>query len=456
MNEWSDAESHVERAHDAYEAGLWDEAESELREAISINPFQPEWHFNLGLTLEAAGRFRDAVAAFGDASELHPDDPQSPLMAASNCLKLGEPRDALRWLDRAAKNDPSGTQVHVQRIDAFTQLGEHEQAELAFYMGQQLDDQDADLYAAIAESLLRRSMSERAVWCLEQALKLDDSIPGVHARLASVHAAAGRRDLARRHYLMELRRDPGDLVTLLDLGDLLVEMGRPDEAGEKYRRVIELDATSAEAHMALGSLLLDEGKPAEAGRHFEQVLQLDPGFPRARLYAAEAMMAQPGRERISEARALLTRESESFEPQADGPSWEPDDLEVFARLLAQVGLASRAVPVSATLLTYRPNEAAAHHLHGLVLHQDNRTVEAQEAWRRAVELDPRFLPAMVSLIVASAHSKRWGECVRWSARAVQVAPHDPDLRRAMFWLRVREAVDPVARMVRRVIGRRER
>ncbi len=454
MNDWNDAESHVERAHDAYEAGRWDEAESELREAISINPFQPEWHFNLGLTLEAAGRYRDAVAAFGDASELHPEDPQSPLMAAGNCLKLGEAREALRWLDRAAKNDPGVVQVFVQRIDAYTQLGEHEQAELAFYMGQQVDDQNADLYSAIAESLLRRSVNDRAVWCLEQALKLDDSIPGVHARLASVHATLGRLDQARRHYIMELRRDPGDIATLLDLGDLLVEMGRRDEAAEKYRRVIELDATSSEAHMALGGLLLDERKPVEALRHFEQVLQLDPGCPRARLYAAEAILGTGDPARVSEARALLARECEGFEPQADGPSWDAADLEEFARLLLQVGLASKAVPVTATLLTHRAGDPAAHHLHGMVLHQDNRPIEAQEAWRRAVEIDPRFMPALVSLIVASAQAKRWGECVRWSARAVQVAPHDPDLRRAAFWLRVRKAVDPLARVVRRLRGKK--
>lgn len=456
MNDWNDAESHVERAHDAYEAGRWDEAETELREALSINPFQPEWHFNLGLTLEAAGRYRDAVSAFSDASELHPDDPQSPLMAGSNCLRLGEPREALRWLERAIKNDAENVQAYVQRIDALTQLGEHEQAEIAFYMGQQINDQQAELYASIAESLLRRSLSERAIWCLEQAAKLDDALPGVHARLGSVHASLGRRDLARRHYLMELRKDPGDLTTLLDLGDLLVEMGRTEEAAEKYRRVIELDATSADAHMSLGGLLLDDANSTDALTHLEQVLQLDPGYPRAKLYAAEAMLSGGRRERLTEARALLVKESDSFEPEADSDAWEPDDLDVLARLLIQVGLPARAVPVTATLLAHKPTDASCHHLHGIALQQAARPVEAQEAWRRAVDLDSRFLPALVSLIVSCAHAKKWRECVRWSAKAVQVAPHDPDLRRARFWLRVRDAVEPAAKLVRRVTRARNR
>ena len=39
-------------------------ADSTLREAISLNPYRPEWHFNLGLTLEAAGRNGDAATAW--------------------------------------------------------------------------------------------------------------------------------------------------------------------------------------------------------------------------------------------------------------------------------------------------------------------------------------------------------------------------------------------------------
>ncbi len=51
MSSWFDAEDHADRALEMYERGRWAEAEAELRKAISLNPEQPEWHFNLGLTL---------------------------------------------------------------------------------------------------------------------------------------------------------------------------------------------------------------------------------------------------------------------------------------------------------------------------------------------------------------------------------------------------------------------
>ena len=55
MNDWFDAEGHVDRAQELFERGRWSEAEAELRKALALNPDQAEWHYNLGLTLEAKG-----------------------------------------------------------------------------------------------------------------------------------------------------------------------------------------------------------------------------------------------------------------------------------------------------------------------------------------------------------------------------------------------------------------
>src|SRR4051812_41815448 len=87
MNEWFDAEQHVERAHELYQAGRWEEAESELRQALSLNPQQAEWQFNLGLTLDAAGRHREAADVFRTACELDPEDPQSAIMAGLSLIQ---------------------------------------------------------------------------------------------------------------------------------------------------------------------------------------------------------------------------------------------------------------------------------------------------------------------------------------------------------------------------------
>ena len=137
MNDWFEAENRVERAHELYEAGRWEEAESLLREALSLNPYHAEWHFNLGLTLDASGRFDEAVESFARAFELSTRDAQPAMMAGSGCIRAERYRDAILWFESAAEIDPRNVGSFVNRIHAYARLGEHEQAEVMFYLAQQ-------------------------------------------------------------------------------------------------------------------------------------------------------------------------------------------------------------------------------------------------------------------------------------------------------------------------------
>ena len=113
MNDWSDAEGHVEKAHEHFEHGRWADAESELRQALALNPYKPEWHFNLGLTLEAAGRFGDAIEAFRDCHMLDQDDTQVMVLLGVNSLRTGNPADGAVWLDKASKVDPQCLEAYI-------------------------------------------------------------------------------------------------------------------------------------------------------------------------------------------------------------------------------------------------------------------------------------------------------------------------------------------------------
>jgi tetratricopeptide (TPR) repeat protein len=446
MEEWNDAEKHVERAHDLYEAGRWEEAEAELRRALALRPLEPEWNFNLGLTLEAAGRPRDASEAFARAAELSTEDGQPALMAGRCLLDAGDDAGAVEWLERAQQIDGDLVMSYVHRIEAYTHLGQHDQAELMFYLAQQREPRNVEALIAMADSLLGRELHEKAIWCLKEALEVSPDQDGVHARLAEAYAATGRHERARQLYLRELRRNPGDIDTLLDLGALLVEMNRGQEASEKFRRVLELDPEDVDAHFQLARLAEMQGDAEEAIRQFDVVHRLDADFPGVRRRLASLLMDRRTRDpkRVDD---LLQRELTRFENEPE--RFEAAALVELGNLLLDAGLTREASRVLKRLVEVSGKDAGAHHLLSVALLELGEIEAGKEAARTALSIDDRLVPAMHNLAIACLRERRWRRARKWLKRARKVEPDEASLRRlsyAIFWYAIRDTIGRLLRI----------
>lgn len=460
MNDWFDAERHVEKAHEYYEAGQWDAAENELRDALALNPYQPEWHFNLGLTLDAAAKHAEAVAAFKAAHKLKPDDPQALLMVGSSLLAEGKSEEALPWLEKAeALSEKDSAQALVHKVEAFAHLGRHAEAEEAFYLAQQIEPEHPDLYVGMAESLLAQGKHDRAVWCLREAARLDPSLVGINARLADAYAQTGRQERARQLYLLELRRDPGDIDTLLDLGDLLVEMARYIEAGEKFRRVLELEPDNIDAHFALGDLAERAGDRTAAATSFDVVVRLDTTFPEARARLAALLLDEDRPDAAVRARTLLRGEkTELLKELAEVEGRLSDELrervEELGGLMLDAQLAGEVVKVLEAAVEAEPNHAGLRHLLSVAQLETGRTAAGIEQAREALRLDGRMVPAMHNLALANLELGRTQRARYWASQASSIDPDDPAIRRLRLRLMLRFWAGAFAAVRRLLSGER--
>lgn len=441
MNDWHDAEGHVERAHELFEDGRWAEAERELRRALSLNPYKAEWHFNLGLTLEAAGRYDEALAAFRECHNLDGEDAQCVLLLGVNALRTSDLRGAIKWLEKAQKLDPSMVDSYVHRIEAYARLGDHEHAEVMFYLAQQHDPNHAGAYANLAESLLARGKHDRAVWCLREAAGHDPNMPRIHARLAEAYAATGRRERARQLLLKELRNDPGDIDVLLDLGCLLADMNRLSESGEKFRRILEIEPDHVDAHFFLADLAERQGQVDAALEGFGVVLRLEPGFANARRRLAALLLTRARSDDANTARQLLAEEVGILrqwreDPGPGDPPFHDDDLNDLGQTLLDAQMPGEAREVLAFLAARRPE--SANTLHSLsVANFQLGDREAGVRWATAsLTHDATSVPTMHNLAVAAVQSRDWSTALMWIRKALAIDPDDAALRRlrAKVWL----------------------
>lgn len=450
MSDWFEAERHVERAHELYEAGRWAEAEAALREALSLNPYRAEWHFNLGLTLEAAGRWCDAAAAFKEASTLEPRDYQTQLLLGVNLLRMEDPVGAMGVFDRARQIDPTRAEPFVYLVEAHARRGDHEQAELMFYQALQLEPAPADqalAYANLAESLIEREQWERAIHCLREASALNPQLERVHARLAHTYARTGRHERARQLYLRELRDQPGDIDTLLDLGCLLVDMNRLAEAAEKFRRVLEIESDNPDAHYYLGGVALRQRRLKEAAAAWRLVLRLDPEYPEVRRRLARLMLDENN---VPEARKLLRREMN--EVKRDAGLFEEADLLDLAVLLLDAKLSKDSAVVHRMYLDRCPADARGwHHLSLAYFQMGNRGLGA-EACAKALELDPNLQPALHNMALACIQDRNFRRARIYLERAIALAPDDHALRRLRMTIRLYRMIEFLGQAAGRLWG----
>ena len=99
-----------------------------LESAIEISPRLSQAHLERGKALEALGRTSEAVSAYFRALEEEPNLPEAQLRVAAIQLKQGRADQALARLNSAAERQPDDPEIRYQRGLAYLQTQRPEQA----------------------------------------------------------------------------------------------------------------------------------------------------------------------------------------------------------------------------------------------------------------------------------------------------------------------------------------
>jgi len=434
MNEWTDAETRVERARELYDRGRWAEAAAELRAAIEVNPNNADWHFNLGLTLDAMEDYARATEAYRQAAGLDPNDVETLNCLGMDMTRLGFFAESLECFERIDRIKSGYEPSYCNRIITYTEIGEHDKAELMFYLARQIKDSCPLCYYNIGGSFYARGMHDRAIDCWRQTLLLDPEHPQTNARIAEAYWAKGDASLARRHYAAELAISPGDVDTLLDFGELLAEIRQYEEAAEKFRRVLEQEPDHAAAHYNLGELALKQGKFAAAEKRFRMVLQIDRNYPGSHAQMGRLLLRrkQP-RQAVRHLLAELKRCGD-----------DPDMLQAIGQMLIEARQTRRANQVLSRLVTLSPDDPHAHHNLAVSHFMLGRLQDGISHCRKALKLKPDYALAFYNLALAHLQEGSIRRARRYAAKAMMLSPRDEHIRSLSgrlglggFWARLR-------------------
>ena len=415
MNDWIDAEFCAEHAYLLYEKGRWAEAAAELRVAIDINPYNSAWHFNLALTLEALEQYELACRAYRMALEIDPGDVETLNCLGVNLTRVGRYRESLRHFERIQRIDPQYEPAYCNRIVTYAEMGDHDNAEVMFYLARQIVDECPLCFYNMASSLYARGDYPRAVYCWDQTLRLDPDHLEAHGRIAEVHWLLGDLQNAKLHYQaeLELAEDP-DVDLLLDYGDLLLDMGQLDEAQEKFELALAVEPADLEAHFCLGELALKRNQLTVAEAQFRLVLELDPKFPGAHTKLGRILLRQGFRR--DAARHLLVDMANCRD--------DPDLLAELGELLIEARQTTEANAAFRQLVDLRPDDPQVRHNLAVSFFMLDKIDDGIRHCRRALKLRPGYPLALYNLALAYLRKGQLPRARRYAARAMMICPGD--------------------------------
>jgi Flp pilus assembly protein TadD len=122
-----------------------------------------------------------------------------------------------------------------------------------------------------------RGNPDRALWQLQQALRLDPTDAKVHNNLGVVCRARGDWAEAARHFRDALRMDPANARTHNNLGVALLNQREYAEALSHFQESLRLDPQQARVHHHLGLTYLGLGQWPDAAPCFRRAIDLEPG-----------------------------------------------------------------------------------------------------------------------------------------------------------------------------------
>jgi len=463
---------YLARADRDFQAERYDKAEIEYLSVLKSVGQNPVAIRQLGFVYYAEGRLPQALGYLQKAAELEPANldvrvklgllylsthqPQQAREAALQVLqKQPQNEEALLLLARVATTNQ--VREITQRIEQLPAAARNRasshlvlgilavlqqdltRAEVEFKAAVAADAKSSEALMALGSLYLARTNLAQAEPTLKRAVELAPLRSPLRLRYAEMKVVSGAAEEGKRLLEETTRKAPDYVPAWVVLAQLASANAKTEECVGLVTTILARDPMNYEALMLRGNLSLEKGDTTNAISHYERLAKIYDRDPQVqyRLAVAHLVNKEPVKAGAKLNRALLINSNyvDAILLQAElnlrqgnsGPA-----VISLTKLLKQSSQIPRAYTLlaNAYLAQNHPEDAAAVYrqmmkafpkepqvplLLGMLLERQGRTADARQAFEKALELSPEYLPAfeqMVNLDVTEKQFARAAERVK--------------------------------------------
>jgi len=296
--------------------------EARCRDTLAKNPTAWLAMNNLGVALNAQGKFAEAAGWFEKAIRTRPPYPEAESNLGVALVGLGKPQAAIEHYHAALSVWADNPLAHNNLGTALAQVGRIEEAKAAYENALRLRSDYPEARRNLVQLLVAgaaRGDPASAARAYREAIELDPASAEARNGMGMALARQGNLEGAVRELAESVRLRPDYAEARNNFGTALAAQGALEEAIQQFRASVRLNPGSAEARSNLGMALLSSGRPAEALAPLEEAARLEPNLGRTHLLLGVCL-------------ATLGRLEEAHRQFAEAVRIDPNDTEAQENL----------------------------------------------------------------------------------------------------------------------------
>jgi tetratricopeptide (TPR) repeat protein len=387
------------------------DAETAFLKAREIDPKNKSALISLANYYRAAGDNAKAEAAFKDALAVYPDDSVIYTQLAQLYYQTDRFDDAVRMLKNIQAQDVKTPLPSFVLADLYLAKERPEDARNVLLDLKKTLPENLDVAAKLAV-LVMVSDPKMAQAEVERILKADPNNGAGNLLLGEMQYIAGEYDKAQVSLTKPQVANGPFPEAQFFLGNLAMRKLDPVKAQEYLEKAVQMNPRYVAARVALAEVLLNTGKTAEGRKELEAALSLQKTFAPARILMAtlnrsEKNYSEAGAELTALSKELpqnptvhrqmalyhdaLGRTAEAEKSLTRALELEPNSFETFQGLVL-LNVKAKQFDKAVQRINAVPEgkKVAMHYeLLGNVYTQAGKSKDAEAAYKKAAEMDPK-------------------------------------------------------------------
>ncbi len=372
--------------------------EATWKDALRLNPMNKTFYSELAIFYLRTRRFDEMEKVLRDAQATNPEDP-SPTITLSNLYQaMNRAAEARQTLLDARRKFPASVDLSVQIATNLMQ-DQPDEARKEIDQILKLEPKNPVGHVLLGELQYKLGKFEEAEAILGGESVVNSRFPQAHFLLGNLSRQKNKMDEAQDHYQKALALNGAYVPARLALAEVFVSKGRFEDSREEIKKALQVQPGNTAVRLFKVQLDLAERKLPDADASLSGLLKEEPNNPSI---LRQMSIYQQIRGNSNEAEKYLVRALEIA----------PDSEQLFRDLAGLYEIMKQPDRALQKLNNVPQKQAFHYELMGTILSHLGKMQDAETAYKKALEKDPKRLSSEMHLAELYVQTGREDEGIK--------------------------------------------